>query len=560
EPTPSASPGASMTVTEDAPAAVSAPSAPPAATPASSGLAAILGSGDHKVIGRLWIVASLAHLVLVGAAALAVAVEKIDTSSVDVISTDWFAQIFAYRSIAGAFLVLLPLTIGVATAIVPLQLGAPTLAFPRAAAAAAWAYLLGGGLVVGAFAIHGGPGGTDRDGVRLFIVAFALVLVAEIVAWICIATTVIAVRVPGLSLVRTPLFAWSALIAGAVWVFTLPILLGVVILGYLDVRYGGSSGFFGGGNATLYARIAWAFGTPAVYAFAIPVLGIIGSFVPVFTSTRHQQHRMAQGLIGAFGVLSVGAWAMPGFGQDAFPWLYELPWIAVSVAIVVPLLGLFGLWALTAQRGKVSLSSPLLFGLTAGVMLLVGLLAGAAQAIKPIKTLVDGPGTSLYGTTWSTSVSSYVVLATAIALLGGIVYWAPKILGRSFAEGPARGVALGLLAGTVLWSFPDLVAGLLGQSAAAGVAPADNVSTIEALNTASTIGGVVLALGVAGFVALMIRAARSDELPGDDPWGGHTLEWATSSPPPVGNFASIPEIASEAPLYDARHRTEEGSA
>ncbi len=548
-----------MTVTEDAPAAVSAPSEPMAPTPATSGLAAILGTGDHKVVGRLWIVAALAHVVLAGTAAVLVAAEKIDLSSVDVIGSDWFAQLFAYRSIAGGFFVLLPLTIGVATAIVPLQLGAPTLAFPRAAAASAWTFLIGSGLVVGSFAIDGGPGGSDVDGVRLFIVAFLLVLVAEVVAWICIATTVITVRVPGLSLARTPLFAWSTLIAGAVWIVTLPVLGGMLLLAYLDVRYGGDGGFFGGGDATLYARIAWVFSTPAVYAFAIPALGVIGSVVPVFTGTRHERHRTAQGLIGAFGVLSVGAWAVPGFGQDAFPWLYELPWVAVSIAIVVPLLGLLGLWAITARRGRVTLGSPLLFGLAAAVMLLVGVLAGAVQAIKPIKTLVDGPGTSLYGTTWSTSVASYVVLAAAIALLGAVVYWSPKLLGRSFAEGPARGVALLLLAGTVLWSFPDLIAGLLGQPAAPGIAPADNVSTIEALNTASTLGGVLLALAVAGFVALMIRAARSDESPGDDPWSGHTLEWATSSPPPVGNFASLPAIASEAPLYDARHRTEEGT-
>lgn len=550
-----------MTVTEDAPAAISASSEPTALTPtASPGLAAILGTGDHKVVGRLWVIAALAHAVLAGGAAVLVAAEKIDLSGVGIVGTDWFDQYFAYRSIAGAFLFLLPLTIGVATAIVPLQVGAATIAFPRAAAAAAWTYLIGGGLIVGAFAIDGGPGGGDVDGVRLFVVAFVLVLVAEVVAWICIATTVIAMRVPGLSLARTPLFAWSTMVAGAVWLVTLPALAGITVLAYLDVRYGGSGGFFGGGGTTLYARIAWAFGTPAVYAFAIPALGVIASVVPVFTATRHQQHRMAQGLIGAFGALSVGAWAMPGFGQDAYPWLYEVPWVAVSVAIVVPLLGLVGLWAATAQRGQVTLGSPLLFGVASGLMLLVGVVAGTVQAIEPVKTLVDGEGTSLYGTTWSTSVASYVVLATALALLGAVVYWSPKLIGRTFAEVPARIVALVLLAGTVLWSFPDLIAGLLGQAGGAGIPPTDNVSTIEALNTASMLGGAVLALGGAGFVALMVRAAGSGEVPGDDPWSGHTLEWATSSPPPAGNFASLPEVTSEAPLYDARHRTEEGTA
>ncbi len=501
-----------MTVTEDAPAAVTASSEPTAPAPAATGLAAILGSGDHKVVGRLWIIAALAHVLLAGAAAALVAAERIDLGSTDIVGSDWFGQYVAYRSIAGAFLFLLPLTVGVATVVVPLQVGAPTIAFPRAAAAAAWTYLIGGGLLVGSFAIDGGPFGGDVDGVRLFIASFALVLVAIVVAWVCIATTVISLRVPGLSLARTPLFAWSTLVAATVWMLTLPVLGAITVLAYLDTRYGGGGGFFGGGETTLYARISWIFGPPAVYAFAIPALGVIGSVLPVFSQRRHQAHRVAQGLIGAFGAFSIGAWAIPGYGQDLYPWLYDVPWVAISIAALLPLLGLFGLWAVTAKNGRVTLGSPLLFADAAGLMLLVGVLAGAVQAIEPIETLVDGEGTSLYGTTWTTSVASYVVLATAIALLGAVVYWSPKIVGRSFREAGARLVAVLLLVGTVLWSFPDLVAGLLGQPANPGVAPADNVSTIEALNIASTAGAEVLAVCVLGYIDLLIGAARSYEL------------------------------------------------
>ena len=550
-----------MTVTEDAPAAVTASSEPPAPTPAASGLAATLGSGDHKVVGRLWMVAALVHLLLAGAAALAVAAEKIDLSGVDLVDADWFDQLVAYRSIAGAFLFLLPFTIGLAMTIVPLQVGASTLAFPRAATAAAWTYVMAGGLLVASFLIDGGPFGGEVDGIRLFVAAFALVLVALAVGWLCVVTTVVSLRVPGLSMVRVPLFAWSAFVAGTVWLLALPVLFGVTVLAYLDIRYGGGGGFFGGGEETLYARIAWAFGTPSIYAFAIPALGVVGSVVPVFAQTRHQQHRLAQGLIGAFGALSVGVWALPGYGDEPFAWLYEGPWVVVSFAIVLPVLGLLGLWALTAATGRVTLGSPLLFGVASVLMLLVGVLAGAVQAIEPLETLVDGDGSApLYGTSWSSSVAGYVVLATAIALMGAAVYWAPKIAGRTVAEAGARIVALVLLAGTVLWAFPELIAGLLGQPAFPLIDPSDNVSTIEALNIATLLGGLLLALGVAGFLGLFAAAARRDETPGDDPWNGHSLEWATSSPPPVGNFASLPEITSEAPLYDARHRSEEGTA
>lgn len=549
-----------MTVTEDVPVATSASSEPPAPIPAAQGLAVLLGSGDHKVTGRLWMVASVVHLALAGVAALLVAAERIDLGGIDIVGSDDLLQYFSYRSIAGVFLFLLPLTIGLATTVVPLQVGASTIAFPRAAAAAAWTYLFAGGLLVGAYLIDGGPFGSDVDGVRLFVASFALVLIAQVVAWICIATTVISLRVPGLSMARTPLFSWSTLVAGSVWVLTLPVLAAVTVMSYVDIRYGGGNGFFAGGEGALYSRIAWAFSTPAVYVLAIPVLGFVGSVVPVFAQTRHQQHRVAQGLIGAFAVLAVGSWTLPGFGQDAFPWLYEVPWVAVSIAVLLPLLALFGLWAATARSGRIKLGSPLLYSVVAALMLLVGVLAGAVQAIEPIETLVDGEGTSLFGTAWSTGVASYVVLAAAIAMLGGVVYWAPKVIGRTLNEAGARLVAVVLLAGTVVWSLPDLVSGLLGQPGSPTLVPADNTGTIETLNLVATAGGAIVALGFAAFVALLVGAIRSDEAPGDDPWAGHTLEWATSSPPPHGNFASLPEVASEAPLYDARHRTEEGSA
>jgi len=550
-----------MTVTEDAPAAAVAATEPPAAAPAPQGLAAILGSGDHKVVGRLWIVAALLHLALAGAAVLAVAAEKMDLGGVDVIADDLFGPLVAYRSLAAAFLFLMPALIGLATIVVPLQVGASTLAFPRAAGAAAWTYLLGSGVMVGSLLIDGGLYGADRDGVELFIAAFVLVLAALAVGWVTIATTVISLRVPGLSLARLPLFSWANLVAATVWLIQLPVLAAVAILAFLDVRYGGDGGLFGGGPAAVYTRLSWVFGTPGVYAFAIPVLGVIGSVVPVFAQTRHQKHRIAQGLIAAFGALSVGAWTVAAYAvgdasTDWFPFLYEGPWVVVSFAILLPLLGLLGLWALTIVKGKISLGSPLLYGLVAGLVLLLGLVAGAVQAIEPLETLVDEGATPLWGTAWSSGVAALVLLSGAIALFGGLVYWAPKVLGRQLPDAPAKLLALVLLAGAVVTAVPELVAGLMGQPAGFGMGLAENVSTVEALNTVSLVGGAIVGLAVLGLVGLVAAAARSTETPGDDPWNGHTLEWATSSPPPYGNFASLPEVTSEAPLYDARHREE----
>jgi heme/copper-type cytochrome/quinol oxidase subunit 1 len=544
-----------MTVTADAPAAAPA-SESTAPRPQPTGLAGLLGSGDHKVVGRVWLVASLIHLALVGVVAALVSAERIDGGSFSIFGADWVGAADTYWRIGGVFLFVLPMTVGIATAIVPLQVGAPTLAFPRAAAAAAWAFVLGSGLTVASYLMHGGPDGTDRDGAVLFTLAFGLVLVALVVAWICIATTVLGLRTTGMGLRRVPLFSWSALVAGGVWILTLPVLAGLLVIAYLNSRY---DGFLDPSLGGTYSRISWAFSTPAVYALAIPAAGFVGSVVPVFAQTRHHLHRIALGLIGALAVLSIGAWTVPNLG-GAQPFLYKARWLVVSVAAIVPFLGLVGLWAETIRRGKVVLGSPLLFGAVALLLALLGLAAGAVQAIKPIETLADGAAkTRLYGTSWSTSVLGLLMLAAAAAAIGGIAYWAPKLLGSKLHEGGARLVALLVLVGALVGNVADLVAGLLGKPGSALLAPADNVDTIKTLSTIATIGDVVLVLAGLLFVLLLVQAVARPQAPGDDPWSGHTLEWATASPPPAGNFSSIPAVTSEAPVYDARHAQEAGA-
>jgi heme/copper-type cytochrome/quinol oxidase subunit 1 len=540
-----------MTVTADAPAAAPASETTTAAL-APTGFAAVLGSGDHKVVGRLWLVAALAHMALVGVVSVLLSAERVDSGVFDVLGADWVVQAETFRFIAGIFLFALPLTIGLALVVVPLQVGASTIAFPRAAAGAAWTYLLGGGLLLGAYAIDGGPGGTDVDGIELFLVAFGLVVLSQVVAWICLVTTVFALRAPGLRVTRVPLFAWSIVVAGGVWLLTLPVLTGLSVLSFLDVRY---DGFLGSTETALHDRIAWVFHPPTLYALAIPALGIIGSIIPVFGQTRHQRHRVAIGLIGAFGALTLGAWTAPSLEGD-LPWLYDGPWVVVSIAALVPVLGLVGLWALTLRQGRPVLKSPLLFAVAALLLLLLGLAAGGVQAIEAVETIVDGPSTTLFGTAWSTGVTALLLLATATALLGGVVYWAPMVVGSLVPEGGARLVATLVFLGTAVGCIAELAAGLLGQPGTVALAAAEHTGALETLGLTTTVADGALVAGGLLFVLLLARAAASATDPGDDPWSGHTLEWATASPPPVGNFASLPKITSEAPLYDARHGQE----
>jgi heme/copper-type cytochrome/quinol oxidase subunit 1 len=526
-----------MTVTETQAPPAAATTAPALEPPRpATGLAVVLGTGEHRTIGRMWIFTSFAYLLVAGVAGALVGVERVDTEGLgDVLGSDVFRETYSLHAVAGTFLFLLPLFIGIATHVVPAQVGAPTVAFPRAAAAAYWTYLLSGAVLIASFIADGGPFGGDSEAVELFVAAFIAVLVALVLGAICAATTVVALRTTGMGLHRTPLFAWSTLVAGVLVVLQLPVLAGLMLLVYVDHRYGQT---FLGGSDGVFDRIAWSWSQPSVYLFAIPVLGVLGDIAPVAARTRFSKHRIAQGCIGAFAALAFGAWTMPGFGADgAAPMLHvgDVPFYAFSILILLPALAFTGLVGDTLRRGSLGLTSPLLWGTAAVLMLLTGILNGILVAIEPF---------DLVGTTAQSAQIHYVLAAALLGLFAGLAHWAPRILGTPVVEAASKGLAaLGLL-GTILLCLPDVISGFLEQRWRLGGAE-DDVDAIEALNIASIAGGLLLVLVAVAFVGLVLKAAASRDDDGEHPWEGNTLEWATTD--------TYPAITSEAPVYDARH-------
>ncbi|MEY2437089.1 MAG: cytochrome c oxidase subunit [Acidimicrobiaceae bacterium] len=517
-----------------------APGGPPPepATPRTDGgLLGVFGTGDHLVIGRLWISASIVFLLVSGVAGVLLGVERFDTTHYNVLDGKNYAQTLSLHGVSGVFLFLLPALLGVATIVVPRQVGASTIAFPRAAAAAFWAYLIGGGMVVTSYLINGGPFGGNDKGVDLFLASLALVVVALGLASVCVATTVLALRVPGLTLDRAPAFAWSVLVAAVIWIATLGLLFGLLVLLYVDHRY---RVFSVGSNFQIDGWLRWTVTQPTVYAAGIPVLGFAADVVPVFSRNRLRHHGVVIGAIGAFSALSFGAWTFAQFGgaettQFAPELTKQALYIGVAVAALLPLLVIAGGLADTVRRGSIRIASPLLFAISALLMLLAGVAAGAVRVVTPL---------DLVGTTADSSVAHYVLGAATIAVIGAVHYWWPQIVTRPLKEGLGLLTAGLLLLGTIALSLPDLISGFLDEPHGSLLtqAPRDGV---EALNVVSFIGGVLLLLGVLVFVVnLASSLARRGSAVETDPWDGFTLEWAAD--------AGAVTVASAAPLLDAR--------
>jgi cytochrome c oxidase subunit I len=525
-----------MTVTEAPRAAAVEAAAAPSPSAPPTGLAAVVGSGDPRTIGKLFVGTSLLFLLASGVAGTLVGVEQFQSDTSEIFGAETALRVFTLHSTAGLFLGVLPLLVGAAT-----------VAFPRASAAAYWTWLVSGGVMLATYALDGGPYGSDSEAVALYALALIAVIAALTAATISVVTTVLTLRAPGMSLRRAPLFSWSMLVGGSVWLLVLPVQAAMLLLAYVDMRYGPDAF---GGVSHLYDRIAWVFWQPTVYVVAVPALGIIGDIVPVFARRRHQRHKVAMVLLGLAASFGFGAWAQVGVTMDgggSAPWVDGGPWQVIGFVAVLPVLGLLGLWTLTLGQGRPELGTPLVLAMLSGLLVFLGIAGGIGTVIVAL---------DLDGTTWMTAQALLVLIGTVVAALAGVAFWAPKLYGKLLPDGLVRLGATLMALGALVAAVPLAIAGSMGQArfVAGGIdsVASGDVSTVETLNLVSAIGLGATVLG-ALLVAGSLLARRRGGGPGDDPWEGHTLEWTTSSPPPIGNFATLPAITSEAPLYDARY-------
>jgi heme/copper-type cytochrome/quinol oxidase subunit 1 len=505
--------------------------------------ASILATSDHKQIGLLFLGTGFGLLLASLVLGIAVGVERIDPSSVSLLEyeTD-VLQLYTLERFGLLFAGVLPIFVGLALYLTPLQVGAPTVAFPRAAAMGAWLWLLGTGLHVAAFAINGGPWGGDPDGVDMWAASTILLVSGLLLATVSVMTTVIAHRAPGMSLTRVPAFSWASMITGSMLLVTLPVLMGDLLLILVDH----SSGRLAFGlNTEVWAQVHWVLLAPTILVLAVPALGVAADAIPVHAGARQRWHNGVLFALAALGVLSFGAWARPHLADDPLSGasvtgepLYQ----GMAALGFLPLLLLLGAWADTFRRGRLRVTGPALAGVLSALLLGAVLTAGVAIAV---------PRSELAGTTATNGVTTAAALVGVLGLFAALGHWGPKLFGKVVPEGAITlGALLAFVAGLVILGG-EVVAGAYDQSSIGFTGVLRDEA--EAMGIVITAGYAAAALSVLVVgLALLTAALSSGESAGDDPWGGHTLEWATSSPPAEGNFAEAPMVTSATPLLDER--------
>ena len=513
-------------------------------------VAGIFTSTDHKTTGRLYLAGGLLGLVTAVVINVLLSVERID--GVDtVLGFEILPQLVDAQRVSLVFATLLPLAMAGCVAVVPMQLGARSIAFPRLASSGFWMWF--GGALLTAFALlnNGGTLGSEADAVGLFIAGIGLMAVGLTASAAAVATTIFTTRAPGMTMRRIPPFSWSALVFALGLILVMPVLLGTLAYVFLDHR-NGRTGF--GGNEGIFTWVGWIITQPVTFLFAIPAVGVLAETAPVVFGKRTP----VRGILFA-GLGLIGFAALGGVTQQN---VQNLPWSGSRLNVddvetklrdlvpfllfnAVPILGILLVLLVVLQTARpekdtrFKFAPAIVFAFFGFGMILVAMLGNLLHAADDL---------ALQGTVFEEATVVYVVYGAALAAMGAVIHWAPKLFGATFDSAKVTPLALLGLTGTILAAFPLYIAGFLDQPA--GLAYTDDDLVIW--NLISLVGHSLMALTVVGFLGLLLLSLQGDREVGDDPWDAQTVEWTTTSPAPRDNFVDVPVVHSSEPLLDLK--------
>jgi len=520
------------------------------------GLYGWLATVDHKTIGIRYLCTAFCFLLVGGAEALIMRVQ-LAQPNLKVLSPDAYNQLFSMHGTTMMFLYALPILSGFSNYLWPLMLGSRDMAFPRLNALSYWVFLFAGIFLYVSFPIGQAPNGgwfayvpntnlKYDPGINMDVFSLGLVFlgISTVVGSANFIVTLLRCRAPGMSVNRLPIMVWGTFTASAANLLAVPAVSLACIMLWLDRRCG--THFFdvaGGGQPLLWQHLFWMFGHPWVYALVLPAMGIVSDALPVFCRRPLVGYTLVAISTVATMILGFGVWVHHMFATG-LPVMSLSFFSAASFVIAVPsAIGVF-CWIATIWTGKPQFKTPFLF-FAGFVMLFV---IGGVSGFMTASVALDWQLTDSY---FIVAHLHYVLLGINVfPVVGGVHFWFPKMTGRMMSERLGKWTFWTMLIGFNVAFFPMHITGLMGMPRRVYTYDAD--MGVGWLNLISTIGAFVFAVGVVLFLFNVWRSLRAGAPAADNPWDAPTLEWSTTSPPPVYNFATIPQVASRYPLWEER--------
>jgi cytochrome c oxidase subunit 1 len=496
---------------------------------------------DHKVIGIQYLVTFAIIFLLAGLLAMAIRAQLTQPNGAFLTNSQYNA-VMTMHGIMMVSVAVAAVIGGFGNFAVPLMIGADDMAFPRLNALSYWlippvaltllATPLLGGLDHGWTAYPPLSSSYTSHAQVLFDLAIITFGLTSIVSAINFLVTIIYMRAPGMTWGRLPIFVWSMFVTA--WLALLYTQgFAVALLMVLLDRVASMSFFEArtGGDPLLYQHVFWFYSHPAVYIMVVPGLGLTLEVLAHFSRKPLFAYRYAvAGLLGILGLSGI-VWAHHMFTSGMANYLHG-PILVTTELISIPT-GLIFLSALgTIWMGRLWLRTPMLFALAVIFNFACGGVTGIFLADVPTDI-------HLHDTYFVVAHFHYTIVGAEIfALFAGLYYWFPKITGRMYNERLARLHFWWMFIGFNVTFFTMHWPGIQGMNRRIAEYP----DVLQPVNIAVSVAAFAMGASFFVFIYNIINSWIRGPVAEANPWKARTLEWQTSSPPPVENFPTPPVI------------------
>jgi cytochrome o ubiquinol oxidase subunit 1 len=474
---------------------------------------------------------------------------------------DHYDQIFSAHGTIMILFMAMPFLIGLMNIVLPLQLGVRDVAFPTLNSISFWltatgALLINLSLLIGEFSKTGwlpypplselaySPG----VGVDYYLWSLQISGIGTLLTGVNFVTTILKLRAPGMTLMRMPMFVWSAFVSVLLIVVVFPILtatLAMVILDrYLDFHFFTNEA---GGNSMMFMNLIWAWGHPEVYILVVPAFGIFSEVVQTFSGKPLFGYRSMVLAVMSIAFISLLVWLHHFFTMGAGANVNAFFGITTMIIAVPTGVKMFN-WLFTMYRGRIRFATPMMWALAFMATFTIGGMTGVMLAVPPADFMVHN---SLFLVAHFHNV---IIGGVVFGAFAGYIYWFPKAFGFRLIESWGKAAFWCWLIGFYLAFMPLYVLGLMG--ATRRMQHYDVAAWYPWMLVAEA-GIILVWTGIACQITQLVKSFRHKEQLRDvtgDPWNARSLEWSTTSPPPAFNFAELPRVDDRDVYWVAKQR------